>query len=168
MTPRARVLLFCWLLLLPLAGWAQWAYKRVPDEMRNTVSVRAQLASNNTHQLAFPYHGGSSLIIIAWDEPGTEAGQRNRYVGLALHRGQFSCYPNETCFVQVKPGNSEIIEMAGELDRETDTLWMSDTASGQLLEFAHAGLSITIEVPVFRHGPRQFRFRAAPLRWPGK
>jgi len=145
---------------------AQWSYAKVPDEMRKSASVRARLISQNSHQFDFPYHGGSKLSIIVWKLPDQPDVYDNYDVGLFLNKGQFSCSPVDRCEVRLRVDNDEIELYDAQGTDDSGLIWITENHETRFMSALAAGKRMIIEVSVFRHGDKQFRFALTPLRWP--
>ncbi len=152
--------------LAPLGALAQWTYAKVPDEMRKSTSIRARLVSQNSHQLTFPHQGGSTLSIIVWKHPDQGGVTDLHDLGLFLNKGQLMCSTVDGCSISVRVGDDEIESYDAEGTDDSGLIWVSSKDVTRFLTSMNAGKRMIIEVPIFRHGDRQFRFSLAPLRWP--
>lgn len=145
---------------------AQWTYTKVPDEMRKSVSVRARLISQNSHQFDFPHQGGARLSIIAWKHPDKPDVYDNFEVGLFLNKGQFSCSSVDGCEVRIRVDNDEIESYDAQASEDSGLIWITDNHTSRFMNALAAGKRMIVEVGVFRHGDKQYRFAVPPLRWP--
>ena len=145
---------------------AQWTYAKVPDEMRNSVSMRARLTSQNAHQFDFPHQGGSKLSIIVWKHPDKPDVYDNFEVGLFLNRGQFSCSSVDGCVIRLRVDNDEIESYDAEPSEDSRMIFITDNHTTRFMNALAAGKRLIVEVGVFRHGDKQYRFAIPPLRWP--
>ncbi len=154
------------LLLFASSASAQWTYAKVPDEMRKSVSTRARLISQNAHQFDFPYQGGSKLSIIVWKHPDKPDVYDNFEVGLFLNKGQFSCSPVDGCEVKLRVDNDEIESYDAQSSEDSGLIWITDNHTTRFMNALAAGKRMIIEIAVFRHGEKQYRFAVPQLRWP--
>lgn len=152
--------------MTPLAASAQWSYAKVPDEMRKTTAFRARLISLNSHQFTFPYSGGSRLSLVVWFHKDRPEDVDRHDISLFLSKGQFSCHSNDVCAIHVKVDDGEIEPFSAELSDDFGLMWLTGNGQARLLEAFKSGKQLTIEVPVYQHGERQFKFGLSPLRWP--
>lgn len=156
-------------LLLTLAATsacAQWKYGKQPDEMRKITRTTALMKSSNSHQFSFPYQGGSKLSLVIWNDPARPANELREYVGLFISRGQFGCYVTEPCEFHLKIDDQEPAGLFAYVDDDPGVLWLTDGSSTRVLEALPTAKSMIIEVPIYQHGAKQFKFSTRPLRWP--
>lgn len=145
---------------------AQWTYAKVSDEMRKSVSIRARLISQNSHQFDFPYHGGSRLSIIVWKHPDKPDVYDNFEVGLFLNKGQISCSRADGCEIRIRVDNDEIESYDAQPSEDGGLIWITDNHATRFMNALDAGKRMIVEIAVFRHGDKQYRFAVPPLRWP--
>lgn len=155
------------LFLLTLIAWsglghAQWAYKDVRDEMRNTVSKRATLTSLNTQ----PTRNGATILqIVAWDDANAQAPDERQVIGLAVSRGIINCPMRELCEFHVKADNEDPAGMHGQLIDDYDVLWLTGGSSRRLFEMFKSSKKLIIELPLYRANSGQFKFNVSPVKW---
>ena len=151
------------LVLVSVSGMAgaQWAYRNIGDEMRGTVAKRATVTSLNSQPTR---EGPARMQIMAWDDPKmTSAAQR--YIGLEINRGMINCNVTGLCEFHVKADDDDVVGMHGELQDGYAVLWLTEGSSAQLFELFNRAKRLTIEVPIYRSAPAQFKFTVGPIRW---
>lgn len=147
-------------LTLPSAHAAGWIYGSSDDKMRGTSESYAQLKSEETISLDFPYRGGSSLAVLLRDS--------QRYGGLnvilKLSKGQLSCAYGG-CRVSAKFDSGKITSFRASRASggNSDTIFIDD-AKG-FLKRLRTSNHVIIEVPVWKYGDAQFTFQPKGLTW---
>lgn len=154
------------LALAATTAQAQWHYTKVPDEMRSTTSLLARLHSLNTQDVGSISTAGSRLTMFVWLHPFRPETEGRHDIGLALGRGIFSCHNNDVCPVFLKVDEGAVEEFVGELAEDYSVMWLSGNGQARILDAIAKNKRLIVEVPVFQHGARQFRFSLTPLRWP--
>ena len=144
---------------------AQWAYATTKDAMRGTVATRADLTSRNTHQFSFPYHGGSRLKLIVWSAPDNADADLRQTVGLFITRGQFRCLQSDVCPIHIKVDDGPVEPLSAQLSDDFGLMWLYSNGVQRIIEATATGRTLSIEVPIYQHGERQYSFRITPLRW---
>lgn len=147
---------------LPTSSESGWDYSTSKDEMRKTEIHMAKLSSSNVIELEFPYAGGSNLSIVIIKR----SGEKSKAM-LMLSNGQLSCVSQDGCRIEVKFDDQQVggIHVSPAGNGFTDTLFVDkdwDTAFVRKLKTTN---DLIIEVPVYRGGLRQFKFRTAGLKW---
>ena len=139
-----------------------WSYDHVHDEMRGTVTETAAILSTNAVKIGAPYDETRLGLMLRYAPPGSRA------PGLSLvallQRGQFDCGMNG-CALHAKIDDGSVVtlyatEAAG---GNTGGVFVSDPAA--TIARMRAGKRLTLEVPIFHDGARQFTFDVEGLVW---
>lgn len=138
---------------------SKWEYQNASDEMRGTSSKVAQVMSDNTVDLEFPYgevHG--QIWVRQRPEDGLNA-------AFEVEKGQILCHSFSESFVSIKFDDGPIQKF-----RCTDSSDGSNNVA--FLNNAHAVLAglkrskrAIVEAEFFQQGRKQFTFDTAGLNW---
>jgi len=134
---------------------SNWKVVVSKDEMRNKELKWLAVRSENNADLKFPYDGENRLQLDILDsKTGTPR------VFLTIDKGQYDC-GRYGCDVFVKFGENSVQKMDVSIHdvQGTDgTILAFYGNSAAFLENIKKFNSITIEVPFYRNGTRQFKF----------
>jgi len=138
----------------------KWQYQSEKDEMRGVTNRWASLTSEDAVSLEFPYGGGSTLRIVVRSMPKRSA----QDIILNLSKGQLDC-GFDGCRVPVKFDDNAIINYSANRARggDNDSIFIQEKSG--FLKRLKASKSVMVEVPIWKHGPTQFRFSSAGLEW---
>lgn len=138
-----------------------WKYDTSKDEMRNTTTKYASNISQNVVSFDFPYNGGSQLSIVL-RKTGNDTD-----IMLMISKGQFLCSIRE-CEAAFKfdSGNIQSITMAESSSHDSDLLFVAyDKTKQKLINQMKSSQKLTIELPFYQEGNRQFTFNLDGLEW---
>ncbi|NHC02321.1 hypothetical protein G9F31_00790 [Acinetobacter sp. 187] len=138
-----------------------WEYKTTKDDMRNKTTEFATTVSDNTVDFEFPYDGGSKLILTL-RQSGKETD-----VMITISKGQILCGISgcEASF-KFDDGPVQAITMVEPDSHASDVLFvMYDKTENKIISQLKNSKKITIEVPFYREGRRQFTFSTDGLNW---
>lgn len=155
---QVALLLLSWSALVS----AQWSYTEKPDQMRKIVNKVALLKSLNTNT---SNSGPATLTIVAWDDAKVINPDERQYLGLRLSRGMLDCNITEHCEFHVQFDDEEPIGLNAEPITDYDTMWLTNGSSTQLFDIIAKARKVTIEVPMYRVGAKQFKFNMKPIKW---
>ncbi|WP_151824587.1 membrane lipoprotein lipid attachment site-containing protein [Acinetobacter bereziniae] len=133
----------------------KWEIIESKDEMRNITTRWVALRSENNADLRFPYDGDNKLQL---DILGSKNNDPTIY--LTIDKGQYDC-ADYGCYVAVKFGNSTIQNLTFQQYDAAGTngkiLIFTDNSKAFLENIRNLG-SLTIELPFYSDGRRQFKF----------
>lgn len=136
-----------------------WRYTQSKDEMRGTVTRFATLPAITEHSFAFPYSGGSKLVITL-----RRTGNADEVL-LSVTKGQFtSCISH--CTISARFDDGKVLTYTGSAaaDGSHDVIFINEV-SGFVRRIGQAK-TLILEPEFFREGRRQFTFNVGGLRWP--
>jgi len=140
---------------------SQWSYATDRDEMRGTVSVFANVYSENKLNLGFPYDAEEArLSLRKRPSDGTS---------VMLHApGQFLCntYNDET--VSVKFDDGPIMQFTCSEPSDSSTGLLFINSEKRFIEKLKTSKRVIIEAPMFQAGRQQMTFNVEGLNWPPK
>lgn len=139
-----------------------WIYDSSTDEMRGTKSFFAKTVSLNSHDFDFPYNGGSKLMLTV-----RKKGSSND-IYITISKGQILCGSYNGCEVSFKfdDGKVQSITMVEPESHNSDMLFVSyDKTVSKLIDQMSRSKKLTVEVPFYREGKRQFNFDISGLDW---
>lgn len=145
----------------PAETGSRWTYTSSRDEMRGTVSIFAEISSENKLSLGFPYDTEeANLSLRKRPSDGTS---------VMLHApGQFLCstYSNKTVSVKFDDGPVQQFTCSEPSDSSTGLLFIN--SEKRFIEKLKASKRVIIEAPMFQAGRQQMTFNTEGLNWPPK
>lgn len=139
-----------------------WKYATSKDEMRNMSSYFATTVSLNKQDFEFPYNGGSELALTL------RLKNNSKDIFINVSKGQILCSGIDGCEVSFKFDDKPIqsITMIEPESHDSDMLFVSynKTVLKLMNDMKHSK-KLTIEVPFYREGKRQFNFDISGLDW---
>lgn len=101
---------------------------------------------------------------MVWRHPDTADRTDDIDVALVLDRGQFRCA--DDCRIRMRVNDDEVESFIAEGTDKPGLIWIADRDSTRFLMSLSGGTRAIIEVPVYQHGERQFKFSVSRLSWP--
>jgi len=142
----------------PTTAAPKWTYKTKVDEMTGKSSRVASVESENVHEFAFPYQGGTQAAL------GIVETNNGDVVAAMINNGQISC-TLMGCQIRVrfddKPAKEFTAKMPHDLSHDT----LSFANSALFLTELKKAKTVKVEFPVFQEGSRIFEFRVFGLNW---
>lgn len=136
-----------------------WEYSSDTDNITNGTINYAALSSPDKATFDFPYQGGATLTLYLRKHPrwGTSA-------FFQIDKGQFHCQIGGCTVSASFDGKRRSLSLTEPDDASSETLFIEAPQSFiKRLRRAH---TVTVELPFFQEGNRQFAFRPAGLVWP--
>ncbi len=135
----------------------RWKYDESVDKMRNEKSFYAVLPSDNSIEFKFPYNGGSNLLITLGKK-----GKNSSMAMLSITKGQFSNLNGNTLSAKFDKNKIESFEFIIPKNSKRNVLFISDLT---FVEKIKKSKKLTLEVPFYGDGSRQFEFDSSDLNW---
>ncbi len=144
----------------PYALGDGWRYSSSEDAMRGTTERAAELTSDNSVSLAFPYQGGSSLYILL--RHSQRFGGLNAM--LRISKGQLLCRIRG-CKIAAKFDDGKVLTLNARPAESghPDFVFLNDASA--FVTRLRSAKKVIIEVEVWKHGLAQFTFQAGGLSW---
>lgn len=135
------------------ASAGQWRYQDDVDKMTGKAVSYAQLVSDNSLALGFPYAGRNHGTITVRKHPA-----HGLDVLIEVEKGQILCRASQGCSIAVrfgdgKPQQFSVLEPA---DHSSDTVFIQNVP--RFLQAARQHKKILIALPMFREGDQVFEF----------
>lgn len=143
----------------PAEPTSKWQYSEDNDAMRGTTTKYAQVQSENTVDLDFPYGVVNGQIIVR------KRPKDGLNVMFSVDKGQILChsYGDDHISVKFDDGPVKRYSCTGTSDGSSETSFI-ENASGFLSGLKKAKRTI-IEAEFFQKGNQQFTFETANLNW---
>jgi len=143
----------------PAASTSKWQYSEDKDEMRGTTTRYAQVVSENTVDLDFPYGTVNGQIVIR------KRPKDGLNIMFTVDKGQILCHSFGDDHISVKfdDGPVKRYSCTGTSDGSSETSFI-ENASGFLSNLKKAKRTI-IEAEFYQKGNQQFTFDTAGLNW---
>lgn len=139
---------------------SKWRYNEDTDQMRNTKSYWAMLASENSVDFDFPYNGGSTLKMEL-----RKSAKYGNDIYFTISKGQFSCgYDGCRATIKFDNGKPQKISLVEAGDADMTTLFLAGKA-GNLAAKIKKSKTMMIELNFYQEGSRQFLFHTEGLQW---
>jgi len=137
-----------------------WNYSTYIDQMSGMITKEATLSSTNTHQLVFPYNGGTRGTLILRKHP-----RYGNDIIFSVNKGQLLC--GDGCFISIKFDDKKPYSVgASEPDDHSSTvLFLSKYDYNKLLKDFRNSKKVLVEVKFFQQGTRVFEFDTTGLKW---
>lgn len=139
-----------------------WKYGKSIDEMRNSVTEIAQLASLNTINLGFPYENTLGGIIIT-----RSSGSSEKIIFFTT--AQVSCSEKELgykgCVISAKFDDNPVEELIMLKDPENTKSMSISVGENEFLSKLRTAKKLTIEYPIYQNGNQQFNFDVSNFKW---
>lgn len=138
---------------------SRWQYSRQRDEMRDTTSRHAEIESDNSVDLNFPYGSVKGTI---WVRQRPEDGLT---VAFSVERGQVLCnsFTNTSISIKFDDGPIQRFRCVDASDGSTETAFLTD-ARRALASLKRARRTV-VEAEFFQQGRQQFVFQTTGLDW---
>lgn len=136
-----------------------WSYQNDVDKMSGKESKYAQTTSINTHELSFPYKGGTQMTIILRKHP-----RMGRDAFISVNKGQLDMnYDGTTVYVKFDDKPPMKFSVNGPDDNSRDTLFFENQK--RFINNIKTAKHVIIEAQFFQDGNRQFEFNTDGLKW---
>lgn len=137
-----------------------WKYASGVDTISQGRVHEAHLKSVNEFELQFPYTEPQRAELTLRTHP-----RWGKSVILEIERGQFLCYPSDTCHVTVRfdAGRAWEYPANGPADHSTTTLFIEGYAD--FVATVRKSRKIWIEAPIYQGGEKVFEFDVSGLDW---
>ena len=137
-----------------------WKYDTFTDEMTGKVTRRAAALSETTHQLDFPYQGGTNSVLRLTQHP-----RNGLLVTVAISKGQLTCHSFTRCRILVRFDDRPPIKFRGTepADHSSDLIFLEPEK--QFLKELKNSQRVAVELPFFQGGNLVFHFNTAGLEW---
>ncbi len=137
-----------------------WKYATGVDALSQGRVHEANLRSVNEFELQFPYADPQRATLSLRVHP-----RWGKSVILAIERGQFLCYPSDSCHVNVRfdKGRAWEYPANGPADHSTTTLFIEGYAD--FVATLRKSHKIWIEAPIYQGGEKVFEFDVSGLDW---
>jgi hypothetical protein len=157
---KLRNLVFSAITLLAItkAVAGTWIYHNQADAMSGKSTHQAQLVSDNTLALAFPYGGQNNGMLIIRKHPkwGTD-------VIFQLQKGQLMCRSYRPCNISVKFDNKAPKVFKGAPAEDNDSTLAFLTPTKTFIAEASKASRILVEITLFKQGTHVLEFTSPVL-----
>ena len=128
--------------------------------MTGQVTRYAAVFSENTHQLEFPYQGGTKALLRIKKHP-----RNGLLVTVGINKGQLTCHSFMNCKILVRFDDRPPIKFRATepADHSTDMLFLMPEK--QFLKEVKKSTRVAVELPFFQAGNLIFQFNTADLKW---
>lgn len=138
----------------------KWEYEQEKDELRNAITYRATLSSNNIVDFGFPYNTSSMHLTLRKDPKyGNDI--------IFYVNGQFnSCYDSCKITVKFDDDKLETYRMVGSDGGDNSTVFIENAKS--IKAFADKlkkSKKLIVEASFYNYGKGQFSFDTQGLEW---
>jgi hypothetical protein len=138
---------------------SKWTYSTNKDEMRGTTEHLAEIQSENTVDLQFPYgevHG------TVWIRRRPSDGLN---IAFSVDKGQILCHNYSDSYVSIKFDDQPVqrFSCTGTSDGSSETAFIEN--AGRALSGLKKSKRTIIEAEFFQQGRKQFTFETAKLEW---
>lgn len=138
-----------------------WKYGTSTDEMRDSVTETAELASLNTLNLG-PHEKALGGIVIT---RSSSKGERVIFFTTA----QVSCSKKEFryngCIISIKFDDNPVEELVMEKVSENANSMVVSEGGAEFLRKLRTAKKLTVEYPIYSHGNKQFNFDVSNFKW---
>lgn len=134
---------------------SSWQVVVSKDEMRETNSKWLATRSENDAELEFPYDGPNKLQMEVLDSK-----LKNPRIFFTIDKGQYDC-GHSTCYGAIKFGSTPVQEVTFkeyDVSGNDGTILIFEGNTNALLSNIRKFEKITVELPFYRNGTRQFKF----------
>lgn len=138
---------------------SNWQYSDVKDEMRGTSTKVAEVSSDNTVDLDFPYgEVRGQLLIRRRPEDGLN-------IAFEVDNGQVLCSDFEESYVSIKFDDRPVqkFRCSGTTDGSSNIAFLND--EHRVLADLEKSKRAIVEAEFFQQGRKQFAFKTAGLNW---
>lgn len=135
-----------------------WQVYTDKDEMRESEAKWLALRSENSANLDFPYDGENHLTLHIYDSKTKEPS-----VFLIIDKGQYDC-GQYGCYGAIKFGKTTVQEISfreHDVSGSNGTILRFDGNVDAFLSNVKRFKEITVELPFYRSGVRQFKFNTS-------
>ncbi|OIT25322.1 hypothetical protein [Glaesserella parasuis] len=140
---------------------SQWEYEQEKDELRNSITYRADNASLNAVDFGFPYHGSKLYLTLRKDPKyGNDV--------MFFINGQFNGCMINSCKITVKfdDGKLESYRMVGSDSGSNDTIFIENAKSVKtFVDKLKKSKKLIVEASFYNYGKGQFTFDTQGLEW---
>jgi hypothetical protein len=144
----------------PLPIKNTWVYSTEIDKLTSKEIKNAVIQSENRHELAFPYSGGTYATIQIRKHP-----RFGKDVIFIINKGQLLCDISDGCQVMIRFDEGEAVSIhANEPDDHSNTALFLSGYKG-LVKSIKASKKMTVETVFFHEGNRSFEFNTDKLQW---
>ena len=148
-------LLFC------LACRADWRYSEEVDKMTGGREKWAQIESNNTLALQFPYAGPNYGRIYVRQHP-----RHGLDVFVSVDKGQILCPSYDGCSVMVRFDENKPITFKASGSSDRDPRFVFLRSESRFIADAKKAKSILVQLEMYRGGSQLLEFHSSsPLQW---
>lgn len=140
-----------------------WQTTTSNDEMRGTKSTTTATMSTNQVNFAFPYDGGSNLVL------NVRNNNKSKDVIIFISKGQFICGSYDGCPVSFKFDNDSVqtITMVGSDSHDSDILFInSQKTANAVIQKLKTSKRLIIEPKFYQEGSKQFTFDVSGFKEP--
>lgn len=139
---------------------SKWEYGQNKDELRNAITYKAMLSSNNAVNFGFPYESSFMYLTLRKDPKyGNDV--------VFTVNGQFnSCYDSCKITVKFDDNNLETYRMVGSDGGSNDTIFIESQKSMKaFVSKLKKSKKLIVEASFYDHGKGQFTFDTQGLEW---
>jgi len=132
---------------------AQWRYSTESDKMTGTTTKWAEVRSNNSLSLDFPYKGSNFGRLYVRQKDG-----KNAEAFVTIEKGQILCRTYDNCAVRVRFDENQPVRMsaAPAADHSSKIIFISPP--GKFLSSAQKAKRILIELSLYQNGNQVLDF----------
>lgn len=138
----------------------RWQYSDSEDEMTGKKTHVARVLSQESHELGFPYQGGTWANLTVRNHPrhGTD-------VLVGINAGQLHCNAFSGCKILVRFDNGEPMKFSASppADYSHKALFVSPAA--RFIKALRGSNTMRMELPFFQQGTRMFTFQTSEFIW---
>lgn len=137
-----------------------WRYSSSSDSMSGKELKTATIISKNSHELKFPYNGGTSGRVMIRKHPrlGTS-------ILFYVNKGYIQCTSYDGCNVTIKFDDAPPISVKAYSPADNDNTTLFLNGYKNLLKSLKKASVTRIEAPFYQEGLRMFEFETANLNW---
>jgi hypothetical protein len=151
-------------LLASASAHADWSYSEDTDAMTSKRTSYAQLQSDNSLNLGFPYKGKNHGNLTVRQHP-----KYGLNVIFTIDKGQLICRSYDGCSVMVRFDDKPAVRFGanGPADHSSDTIFIS--GASQFVASASKAKRILVQANVYQSGSPVLEFSSStPLLWGAK
>lgn len=149
------------LLAVCAATQAEWRYSENEDQMSGKRITHAQLESNNSLKLEFPYAGTNYGRIYVRQHP-----KHGRNVLVTIDKGQILCNSYQGCSASIRFDDKPPMKFSASEsgDHDSKVIFLNDAK--RFIDAASKAKKVLVQVTIYQSGDQVLEFySAAPLSW---
>jgi hypothetical protein len=160
---KTSLVMLC-LLTGQAAFGGKWKYSAEEDKMTGKTATFAQMQSDNSLSLDFPYNGPNYGYLIVRKHP-----QYGLDVIVSINKGQILCSSYDGCKVNVRFGDKAPVTFRASASADHDSTSIFLRNPQGFIDHASKAKSIKLQMSIYKSGAPVLEFESpTPLEWGGK